>query len=104
MARVIWTEPALEDLDEIADYISLDDPAAAKRLVRRVFERVDQLVSFPEMGSCPMELRGTEYRHLVIPPLRVFYRVAGDLVFIVYVMRTERLFRRDDLSGRDREA
>ena len=104
MARIIWTEPALEDLDEIADYISLDDPAAAKRLVRRVFERVDHLETFPEMGSCPIELRGTEYRHLVIPPLRIFYRVAGDLVFLVYVMRTERLFRRDDLSGRDREA
>jgi len=103
MARVIWTEPALEDLDEIADYISLDDPNAAKRLVRRVFERVDHLENFPEMGACPAELRGTEYRHLVIPPLRLFYRVAGDLVFIVYVMRTERLFRRDDLSGRDRE-
>ncbi|MCW1922731.1 type II toxin-antitoxin system RelE/ParE family toxin [Luteolibacter arcticus] len=103
MARVIWTEPALEDLDEIADYISLDDPAAAKRLVRRVFERVDHLETCPEMGSCPMELRGTEYRHLVIPPLRIFYRVAGELVFMVYVMRTERLFRRDDLSGRDRE-
>jgi len=34
MARIIWTEPALQELDEIADYISLDNPAAAKHLVR----------------------------------------------------------------------
>jgi plasmid stabilization system protein ParE len=40
MARVIWTEPALSDLDGIADYIALEDPAAAKRLVRKVFLRV----------------------------------------------------------------
>ncbi|MCW1916121.1 type II toxin-antitoxin system RelE/ParE family toxin [Luteolibacter sp. GHJ8] len=101
MARVIWTDPALSDLDGIADYISLDDPSAAKRLVRRVFARVDQLESFPELGACPQELRGTVYRHLVLPPLRIFYRVSGDLVFILYIMRTERLFRFEDLEGRE---
>jgi plasmid stabilization system protein ParE len=35
MARVIWTEPALSDLDGIADYIALDDPEAAKRLPQK---------------------------------------------------------------------
>ena len=101
MARIVWTEPALADLDGIADYISLDDPLAAKRLVRKVFERIDHLEAFPLMGSCPADLKGTAYRHIVLPPLRIFYRVDGDLAYIVYVMRTERLFRLADLTGRD---
>lgn len=101
MARVIWTDPALADLDRIADYISLDDPVAAKRLVRKVFKRVDHLERFPEMGSCPQELRGTEYRHLVITPLRIFYRVEGESVWLLYVMRSERLFRMNDLLARE---
>ncbi len=29
MARIIWTEPALQELDEIADYISLENPTTA---------------------------------------------------------------------------
>ena len=33
MAALIWTEPALQDLDAIADYIALDDPLAARELV-----------------------------------------------------------------------
>ena len=37
MAKLIWTEPALADLDAIADYIALDDERAAKRLVAKVF-------------------------------------------------------------------
>ena len=37
MAQIIWTEPALNDLDTIADYIALDDPQAARNLVRKVF-------------------------------------------------------------------
>lgn len=103
MAEIVWTEPALTDLDEIADYISLDDPLAAKRLVRKVFARVDHLEAFPFMGSCPAELKGTAYRHLVVRPLRIFYRVDGETVYVVYVMRSERLFQFEDLTGRDQE-
>ena len=103
MAQVIWTEPALEELDEIADYISLDDPAAAKRLVRKVFRRIGQLREFPELGPCPKELRGTEYRHLVVKPLRIFYRADAKKVFILYVMRGEgeRLFRMGELTSQE---
>ena len=51
MAELIWTEPALQDVDAIADYIARDKPDAAQRLVRRVFEHVEQLRGQPESGS-----------------------------------------------------
>ena len=37
---------ALEHLDSIAAYISKDSPAAARRLVERVFHRVERLAMF----------------------------------------------------------
>ena len=37
MAEVIWTEPALQELDAIAEYIALDNPAAARHLVQKIF-------------------------------------------------------------------
>ena len=101
MARVVWTEPALQNLDEIADYISLDKPAAASRFVQRVFERIEQFASQSKSGSVPAELKGTPYRQQVIPPVRIFYRAQSEVVYIVYVMRGERLFRNDDLLERD---
>jgi len=45
MAQIIWTEPALLDLNEIAEYIALDKPDAARRLVKQVFSSVDVLSS-----------------------------------------------------------
>ena len=48
MAEVIWTGPALADLDAIADYIALDKPDAASAVVKRVFEHVGHLQSHPE--------------------------------------------------------
>lgn len=92
MARVIWAEPALQDLDAIADFIALDDPGAAKRQVRTVFERVDQLGEFPVLGSRPKDLRNTPHRRLVVKPILLYYRIAGSRIHIVYVTRGERRF------------
>ena len=101
MARIVWTEPALQDLDGIADYISLDKPEAAKRFVQRVFERVEQLARHPRSGTVPTELKGTHYRQLVVSPVRIFYRFQKEIVYIVYIMRGEKLFRDEDLLERD---
>jgi len=37
MAQVIWTEPALQDLNEIGEFIALDKISAANKLVQKVF-------------------------------------------------------------------
>ena len=51
MAEVIWAEPALNDLDAIADYIALDNPEAARRLVQKIFERVDLLKATQDLAQ-----------------------------------------------------
>lgn len=97
---ILWTEPALAELDEIADYIALDDPQAAQSLVQRVFDHVAQLANHPNSGSKPPELKGWSYRQIVEPPCRVFYRVDQGKVVILYVMRSERQLKASRLKGR----
>ncbi len=93
MAKVVWTQPALSDLDAIADYIAIDNPRAARDFVQRVFAHVQQLAAHPKSGSKPPELRGWRYRQVVEPPCRVFYRHDNSRVLILYVMRSERHLR-----------
>jgi toxin ParE1/3/4 len=100
MARLIWTEPALSDLETIAEYIALDKPDAARRYVRRVFESVERLSAFPQLGSVPSEIPHLSYRQLIVPPCRVFYRVEDEVIFVLFVMRSERLFHAEELSER----
>lgn len=102
MAEVIWTEPALADLDAIADYIALDKPDAASGLVKRVFAHVEHLQSYPESGSRPPELKRSRYRQMVEPPCRVFYRYDSERVYILYVMRSEQLLRPERIAGREK--
>lgn len=103
MAEVIWTEPALSDLDAIADYIALDNPEAARQLVQKVFNHVEQLADHPKSGSKPPELKGWRYRQIIEPPCRIFYRHDENRVFILFVMREERLLRPRMLSSRTRK-
>lgn len=93
MAEIVWTEPALADLEAIADYIAIENPAAASAFVRRVFDHIDKLAQHPDLGPVPEELEGTRYRHIVEPPCRIFYRHLDNSVFILHVMRSERLVR-----------
>ena len=101
MARLIWTEPALDDLNDIAEYIALDNPEAASTLVSDVFDSAERLESYPNSGKVVPELPGTAYREIIVSPCRIFYRHEKSSVYILYIMRGERLFREFLLKERD---
>ncbi|MBD8511113.1 type II toxin-antitoxin system RelE/ParE family toxin [Photobacterium sp. WH24] len=94
MAEIIWTEPALSDLNEIAEYIALENTDAAKELVQTIFAKVGRLETFPESGRVPPELDYLNYREVVINPCRIFYKYEAEKVYILFVMRVERDLRR----------
>lgn len=104
MAEIVWSEPALADLDAIADYIALESPVAASELVKRSFDHVEQLGEHPDSGSQPQELGRSRYRQRVEPPFRVFYRHDGHTVFMLQVIRSERLLRKGRLASRAGQA
>jgi toxin ParE1/3/4 len=102
MAEIIWAATALSDLEAIAEFIALENPEAAAEVVTRVFRHVDQLQMHPNSGPRVPELKRSRYRQLIEPPCRVFYRYDGKNVFIVHVMRSERLLRISHLTERQR--
>lgn len=103
MAEIIWTEPALADLDAIADYIAIEDSVAAGERVERIIGHVEQLADYPESGSRPLELKRSRYRQIVEPPCRVFYRYDRQRIFVLHVMRSERLLRKERLAARAKQ-
>ena len=104
MAQIIWTEPALLDLNEIAEYIALDKPGAASHLVQKVFSKTERLEEFPESGRNPAELKKSRYKEIIVGPCRIFYRIEKDKVYILYVMRSEKKLRKYLLSERSKES
>ena len=95
--QVIWTDPALERVEEIAVYIAGDDPDAAVRWAVELFAAVERLVDFPESGRVVPELGRREVRELVFGAYRVFYRV-GSAVEVLCVRHGSQLIRPDEVS------
>jgi addiction module RelE/StbE family toxin len=89
LIRIKWLNLAVDDLDDIAGYISQDNPEAARRTVRRLWTAVKSLAEQPEMGR-PGRVHGT--RELVVSdtPLVVPYRVVGSEIEILRVLHGAR--------------
>lgn len=98
MAEIVWTDPALSEIEAIAEYIALDNPEAANRTVDRIFSSGEKLARFPKSGARLPEYPKSTYRHLIVDPCRILYRLEGDKVFIVFVLRGGRLLRREFLT------
>ncbi|PHS30688.1 MAG: plasmid stabilization protein [Methylophaga sp.] len=94
MAKIIWTAPALSDLNEIAEYIALTNLSAAKNLTLKVFDKITRLEDQPESGKIPIELKNLNYREVIVNPCRIFYKIDNNQVYILHVMRQERDLRR----------
>jgi toxin ParE1/3/4 len=99
MAEVIWTSPALDDLNDIAEYIAVSNINAAKNLVQKVFDKISRLENHPESGKRPEELINLNYREVNINPCRIFYKIDSDIVYVLHVMRQERDLRKFLLQG-----
>lgn len=99
MAEIIWTEPALQELNDIAEYIALNNISAARRLIKKVFKQAERLKSFPKSGRIPPELPHSVYREIIVTPCRIFYREEENRVLIIFVLREERQLRNYMLEG-----
>ena len=97
MAEVIWTEPALAQLQAILEFIALDKPEAAEAVARRVFATTDRLESFPKLGRPIPEFPHRSHRQLWAKPCWLYYRMDTDRAIVLHVRRAEQLFRVEDL-------
>lgn len=86
MNNINYSPKALSDLDEIWEYIAvkLSDKIAADRTIDGILNAVDQLESFPEIGTPLYFDTGlfSGYRYVICNNYLTFYRIAGNSVYI----------------------
>ena len=51
MGKVVWTDESLRWLEDIFEFIAQDNPQAAAQTIDGIYERVQALVDFPELGQ-----------------------------------------------------
>ena len=73
MAEIRWTEEAHLWLRDIYDYIAADNREAAKKVISGIYEKVQVLGRFPEIGHTYRTEADGEIRILLYGHYRIAY-------------------------------
>lgn len=99
MAKTIWTEPALDDLQDIVAHIARDSTAYAERFGLRIVEAPRRLEQFPHVGRMMPVFQDPNIRELICGGYRIVYQIRGDVCYIVAVIHGSRDFTRHVKPG-----
>ena len=91
--KIIWANVAECDLKDIIEYISLDSPQNALKILKKINQKASELYTLPERGRIVPELQDhgiLQYREIVIPPWRLIYRITERSVFILSLIDSRR--------------
>ncbi len=82
--RVRWTTTAAADLTHIVEYIRKDNPAAAHRVAKTIFQSIARLRKFPDAGRIGL---AENTRELVFSPWPYIavYEIIGDQVQVLRI-------------------
>jgi toxin ParE1/3/4 len=78
MVKVVWTTSALEDLDNIGEFIGKDSLKYAIITVDELFTSVEILEKHPRAGSTVPEFKDDTIRQLIRKGYRIVYRIVDD--------------------------
>ncbi len=88
--RISWSSRAVADLEAIASYISVDSPAYAHTVVRRIISLTRTLQEFPHAGRMVPEFDDESIREVVAYSYRIIYKVETERILIAAVLHGSR--------------
>ena len=91
MASIVWTESALNDINNIADFIRKDSEFYAKQFVKKLISSTLKPEQFPEIGKTLPELPLSVYKEILFKKYRIIYRTESENIYIITVHHSARL-------------
>ena len=95
--KVIWTELAVEKLEEYADYIALDKPMAALNWAESIQNSVNKLKKFSQIGREVPEIKRADIRELIEGNYRIIYRIEENYISILTIRHSRQLLNKTDI-------
>lgn len=84
MKEIVLAEQAIEDLSRICDYLEERNPAAARRVMQNLRNKIELLASSPYLGVARNDLL-LNLRCLIVKDYLVLYEPREEVIEILYV-------------------
>ncbi|TDG35448.1 type II toxin-antitoxin system RelE/ParE family toxin [Pedobacter changchengzhani] len=94
MAKVVWTEIAIDDLSNIANFHSQYSNNFASAIIRQLFDKPKVLKKMPQIGRVVPERADESIRELIHGNFRIIYHFdkENDTVEIITVHHSSQKF------------
>jgi len=89
--RIVWSPKAVENLEDIAEYISKDSPLYAPIFVQKIIKSIERLADFPLSGRIVPEFKDRKLREVIFHNYRVVYRIKDEMIEIALVTHGAKL-------------
>lgn len=94
MVEIIWTDKAIQDLNEIGEYTFRDSPKYAELTVSSLFEAPAILIQHPNAGKMVPEFSSQSIREIICGNYRIVYKIVNyERIDILTVHNCSRLIR-----------
>jgi plasmid stabilization system protein ParE len=80
LRRIVWTDAAVENLENIVGYVACFNEEAAVRLAKRLIGLADSLAEFSDRGR---DVGNGKREMTIVRPYILRYRVDGEQVTIL---------------------
>ena len=97
--KIYWTQESLLNIQEIEDFISLDNPNAAIKFTDKLISLVEALIDFPNKGRIVPELSIDQIREILHKNYRIVYLIKKNSIDILTVFEGHKLLDKDNLTG-----
>jgi plasmid stabilization system protein ParE len=81
---------ALQDLENIKDYIKKDSKYYANLFIERIFTSMYYLTDHPKIGRIVPEFNIDYVREIFFESYRIIYKIQKDMIYIVTVIHGSR--------------
>ena len=96
--KIYWTKESLLNIQEIEDFISLDNPNAAIKFTDKLISLVETLIDFPNKGRIVPELSIDQIREILHKNYRIVYLIKKNSIDILTVFEGHKLLDKDNLT------
>ncbi len=100
--KIIWTELAVEKLEEYADYIALDKPIAALNWAESIQNSVNKLKQFSQIGRIVPEIKRNDIRELIEGNYRIIYRIEEKYISVLTIRHSKQLLNYADIFKKNK--
>ena len=96
--KLKWTQESLLKLQEIEEFISLDNPNKAIKFIDELILVAEKLTANPEMGRIVPELSINKLREIIHKNYRIIYKKKKKDISILTVFEGHRKLRTNELD------